>query len=73
MKVTITNIQQGMASVRVGVTPNSRYAGTVYRLDNGKWVPVTRGRESHANWPQFPAYRTRREAAEALASGNFNY
>jgi hypothetical protein len=73
MKISFTNAQQGMASVRVGVAPNCRYVGTVYRLDNGKWVPVTLARESHADWPQFPAYRTRREAAEALANGNFNY
>ena len=34
---------------------------------------VTPSPFAQANPPQFPAFRTRREAAQALADGNFNY
>jgi hypothetical protein len=52
---------------------NREVLGSVYRLDTGQWVPVTRSRESHADLPVFPRFSTRQEAAQALASGLIVY
>lgn len=52
---------------------NRKVLGSVYRLDSGQWVPVTRSREGHADLPVFPRYATRQGAAQALADGLIVY
>lgn len=79
-KTKLTDISDGYAVVRV-VSVNqdghgydtSRRAGSVYRLNSGQWVPVTRSREAHATQPVFPRFATRQQAAAALASGEVVY
>jgi hypothetical protein len=76
--VRLRNAGPGFAQVYVlgakvdGITVSERYKGYVVRGTHG-WVPLTPDKVSWANPPQFPAFRTRREAAQALADGNFNY
>jgi len=76
--VRLRNTGPGFAQVHVigasidGIPVSERYMGEVVRGTYG-WVPLTPDKVSWANPPQFPAFRTRREAAQALADGDFTY
>ena len=76
----LANIANGTADVHMLTNDpampgyvNRKVLGSVYRLDTGQWVPVTRAREAHANRPEFPRFATRQQAAQALANGNVIY
>lgn len=64
---------QRTAAGRAGVYHNGKRIGSVDRRDDGKWVPLTPDKEGWANPPQFPAFATRKAAAEALATGEVVY
>lgn len=68
MTATIRNITAGSADVYSG----HRRVGSVDRTARG-WVPLSLAKESLANPPQFPVFRTRQAAADALASGQVVY
>ena len=76
----LANIANGTADVHMLTKDpampgyvNRKVLGSVYRLDSGQWVPVTRSREGHADLPVFPRYATRQGAAQALADGLIVY
>lgn len=77
--MTVTTIKvvtegQGSASVFIVTLPGAvgKRVGSVERGDYG-WVPLTRNAETRAHMPQFPHFKTRQAAAEALANGEVVY
>lgn len=75
MTIKVVTEGQGSASVFI-VTPFlgavGKRIGSVERGDYG-WVPLTRNAETRAHMPQFPHFKTRQAAAEALANGEVAY
>jgi len=74
VSIKVVSEGRGCASVFVVPFPDhpGKYIGSVERGDYG-WVPLNRHAETRAHMPQFPHFKTRQAAAEALANGEVVY